>query len=300
MDHQPVQTQSSLSEKEFRSLCSLLEEESGKTLNVLSQNFKNLIRKDPAWQLYLKSNLDPSTWNRVHQLMEEVRAEQLEHSIHHLLRGGVARVDLEEGCWALAEYGDPSATRAQIQGPLDRMARELEQIISGHTTTTEVIHSFKEYLFEQQGFHGNHTNYYDPENSYIHRVLARKTGIPISLSCVCLLLSKRIQWKNKPLPLVGIGLPLHFIVQFRFPDNNVFVDPFNRGRVLSRRDCVEILQVSDIPFKPSYLLAINAHAILCRTMTNLIHIYTNLGEEHKKNRLIRFLQIFDTHSSAAS
>src|SRR5581483_11002036 len=128
-------------------------------------------------------------------------------------------------------------------------------------------------------FRGNASNYYDPENSYIHKVLRHRAGIPVSLSSVCLLLARRLEWAQKPLPLFGIGLPGHFIVQFSFPEKKILIDPFGQGKIVTRKDCLALLRDQEIPFRESYLSPVSAHAILCRTITNLVHIYSDRGEE---------------------
>ena len=48
-------------------------------------------------------------------------------------------------------------------------------------------------------------NYYDPENSYLNRVMDRRTGNPINLCLLYILLARRLR-----LPVAGIGLPGHF------------------------------------------------------------------------------------------
>jgi len=58
---------------------------------------------------------------------------------------------------------------------------------------------------------GNKADYYDPANSCLNEVLARKTGIPITLSLF--IWKSRGAWK---MPVFGIGLPGHFLLQLRW------------------------------------------------------------------------------------
>lgn len=281
-----------ITEDQFKSLCSLLEDQSGKTFSALSRNFKALIRQEPKWRQWLEMNGHLSANFKIRQLLDEIQWEDLEIAVKNLMAEGIESLDLEEGLYILSNFSD-HVTRYSISAPLDRWAKELSDLIHGIRESESLIKVFNQYVFEQLGFHGNHTNYYDPGNSYLHKVLQTKSGIPISLSAVCLLLAKRVEWHAKPLPLAGVGLPLHFIVQFRFPEKNVFVDPFNRGKILTRKDCLVFLKNNDIEFKESHLSPVGSHAILCRTITNLLHIYSNLGEEKKRNQLLRYLHILN-------
>ena len=67
--------------------------------------------------------------------------------------------------------------------------------------------TLSEYLFDELKFAGNHTNYYDPRNSFLNEVMERRLGIPITLSLLYIELGKRLN-----IPFLGIGMPAHFIV----------------------------------------------------------------------------------------
>src|SRR5690606_39368836 len=60
------------------------------------------------------------------------------------------------------------------------------------------------------GFRGNEQNYYDPANSYFNRVIDRRTGNPISLCLLFMLLGRRLE-----MPIAGIGFPGHFLCRYQ-------------------------------------------------------------------------------------
>ena len=88
----------------------------------------------------------------------------------------------------------------------------------------------------RMGFRGNTENYNDPRNSFFNDVLERRVGIPITLSTVYLEVARRL-----PFPIVGVGLPGHFLVKYSDRAQEVFLDPFNRGEILTRDDCSQRL-----------------------------------------------------------
>jgi len=63
-----------------------------------------------------------------------------------------------------------------------------------------MLSTINDYLFQELGFTGNEKNYYDPENSYLNRVLDRRTGNPINLCLLYILIGRRLR-----LPVAGIG-----------------------------------------------------------------------------------------------
>ncbi|MEO2004550.1 MAG: transglutaminase family protein [Candidatus Poribacteria bacterium] len=85
-------------------------------------------------------------------------------------------------------------------------------------------------LFGAEGFVGDSESYYDPRNSYLHEVLERRRGIPITLSVVAMEVGRRIG-----VALDGVGTPAHFMLRTREPEPR-FVDAFGGGRILDRRE----------------------------------------------------------------
>jgi|AGSF01.1.fsa_nt_gi Uncharacterized conserved protein len=115
---------------------------------------------------------------------------------------------------------------------LDGMADELRDRLPAQNYPLRVIQTINRYLYEDLEFAGNDADYYDPRNSFLNQVIDRRTGIPISLSLVYLEVAKRIDF-----PMVGIGMPGHFLIKPDFEDAGIFVDAFNGGDILFPEDC---------------------------------------------------------------
>src|SRR5574337_509226 len=106
----------------------------------------------------------------------------------------------------------------------------------GSCVRHRLIVALGDYLFREQGFHGNNDDYYDPRNSFLNDVLDRRTGIPITLSTVYMEVGRRLG-----LCLHGVGMPGHFLVKYVGPDEEIVIDPFNEGAIVSSADCQRIL-----------------------------------------------------------
>jgi regulator of sirC expression with transglutaminase-like and TPR domain len=131
------------------------------------------------------------------------------------------------------------------------------------------------YLFVEEGFRGNHTDYYDPRNSYLNDVTTRRVGIPITLCVLTLEVGRRIG-----VPLAGVGMPGHFILRDRV-DPEVWVDPFSRGALLDRVGCERAFLAvngSDAVFEPDFLEPVGAWTIVARMLANLKAVFTRRGD----------------------
>lgn len=154
---------------------------------------------------------------------------------------------------------------------LDGMAAEVGRERPGLSATLR-YEAMRRVLVGDYNLRGNEDDYYDPENSYLNRVLDRRLGAPITLSIVWLEVARRLKW-----PVSGLGLPGHFIIRFDDDERFVLVDPFRDGRTLTIDDCRQILDYyfdGRVPFSPAFLRPVNVRLILARLLNNLRNIYT--------------------------
>lgn len=283
-----MDAQTSLTDAELTALISLLDEEDEKTRVQVVGKLKSVLQVQPERIESLVPRLDAEACKRVRELLEEVRWDSLERRFKALSGLPDSRFDLEEAVFLLASFGYPSLKREEIAGPLDAMAGDLQKLLTGRERPLEAVHLLNDYLFELKGFRGNEANYYDPDNSYFNRVLERKLGIPVTLSCLFLFLGRRLA-----LPLAGVGLPGHFIVQFQAPNQRIYLDPFRKGRVLTVSDCQQILRSQGLEYDRKHLRPTPHRAILARIIANLVSIYADRSDRRRAQRLTLLFQMFE-------
>jgi regulator of sirC expression with transglutaminase-like and TPR domain len=188
-------------------------------------------------------------------------------------------IELDRAALLVAAEEYPHLDVDRYLAQLDLFADEARarQDVSSEPLTR--LRGLNGHLFHELGFNGNVENYYDARNSFLNDVMDRRTGIPITLSVVYLEVARRL-----PLPVVGVGLPGHFIVKYRDRQQQVFIDPFHRGRILSEADCremVEKLYGRTLAFRQSFLDAVTKKQILTRMLQNLKGIYARAADCHK-------------------
>jgi regulator of sirC expression with transglutaminase-like and TPR domain len=170
-----------------------------------------------------------------------------------------AEIHLDRAAALIAAHAHPGLDVDAVIGALDQLA--------AGTTATDA-QSLAEFLFVEQGFAGNTTDYGDPRNSYLDDVLSRRLGIPISLSALMMEVGRRLE-----VPVLGVSMPGHFLVR-PADDDAVWFDPFHRGRRLDVQDCRELfgrVRGADAEFRAQYLEPTSTTAIVGRMLANLQH-----------------------------
>lgn len=192
--------------------------------------------------------------------------------------------DLEQAAWLLAQTQYPEINSAAYAAVLDSFGKDVQERLGADAAPRASVTALNHYLFEELGFTGNETDYYDPENSYLNRVIDRRTGNPINLCLLYLLLGRRLQ-----LPLAGIGLPGHFVCRCQFSAAEIYIDPFNGGKLLTKADCIQYLLRGRYSVRDEYLAPITSRRMLLRICGNLHQTYLRRGQSEAATRLQRYL-----------
>lgn len=199
-----------------------------------------------------------------------------------LARDPQAPLDLAEVALGLARDEYSSLDVEGYLSELTAMARDLRPSLTGSLESR--LSSLCRYLFHDLGFRGNVQHYYDPRNSYLNQVLDRRTGLPITLSLVCLAVGRRAG-----LEVAGVGLPGHFIAKVTDSGSELLFDPFHGGRWLTAEECELLVeQRTGQPFHatPEALAAVSPAAFVLRMLTNLKAVYLQQGDFRRAARVI--------------
>lgn len=185
-------------------------------------------------------------------------------------------IDLGKASLYIAQAEYPDLNIDEYLNTLDLMSNELSKKLPEERYPLKIIKVINNYLFAELGYQGNRYHYYDPCNSFLSDVIDRRTGIPITLSVIYLEIAKRINF-----PMVGIGMPGHFLIRPEFENVGIFVDPFHKGEILFEQDCQERLQLvyqKPTELDPKFIAPVEHKLILMRMLTNLKYIYINTQE----------------------
>lgn len=188
----------------------------------------------------------------------------------------------------------PALDVAAYLGRLDGYAEEIRMRLQYGADYEAKIAAMNQYLFEELGFTGNATDFYDPRNSYLNDVLDRKLGIPITVSLVYMEIGRRIG-----LPLTGVSFPGHFLVKLPLDGAAVVLDPFNGGIALDEGDLRRRLVQTygdGAAAARAPLTALLASAsptdVVLRMLRNLKSVYRQRGDHVRALRIMhRILEL---------
>jgi regulator of sirC expression with transglutaminase-like and TPR domain len=200
-------------------------------------------------------------------------------SFEQLAQAPDAELDVELGAALIArdtydalDVGAVLADLAALGDPLAALAA------SGPRSVPERVSAVSE-RFVSLGFRGNKEHYYDPKNSLLPDVLARRVGIPISLSLVWCALARRAGLTAR-----GVAFPGHFLVRVEPLDGAaapLMVDPFEGGGVLDEAGTVTLLRRAlgaGAVLHASLLAPASPRVFLVRMLTNLMSTWARRGE----------------------
>ena len=217
-----------------------------------------------------------------------------------------SRRDVE---WAKSRFAELVQGGGEV--PLDEMAFLISSTLLG-SDSSEIVEQMcrldelaaavpsptfagiAQFLFTgPDAFIGNRAEYYDPENSLLPRVLDRHAGIPISLSVIMMEVGRRLG-----VPIVGIGMPGHFLVGLARAHGDVpetFADPFHEGRIMDADQCQELFhQVTGAhqTFLEGFLAPVHPMAIVERMLNNLKAVYQSLSELDRLHHVMALRSYF--------
>lgn len=197
--------------------------------------------------------------------------------------------ELETGILLLARTVNPALNVGECRACFDEIAARCRELISEPSSNREKCRVINRVLFHEWGFRGNVEQYTDPMNSFIDKVLARRKGIPISLSVLYLMIAERLG-----LPLEPVGLPGHFVVGCYADESPFFIDPFDQGLFRDAEEVFALLRSNHILPKPSDLAPTTVREVLCRSCRNLANHYASSSDLARSQIFAEFADEFES------
>lgn len=179
----------------------------------------------------------------------EDAAQRFDHPGHQradslLLQGALLLCSIDQGRIRMrprrgASYLGPALRMPpqgiMIEADLRRLGLELTKRIAGRSLPS-AAKALSALMADEQDFTGGESSYFSPASVHIADVFHARRGIPVSLSILYLLVAR---WAG--LSAAGVRMPDHFLVRLHGV-RPVILDPFHRGRQVTKSDCVRYLR----------------------------------------------------------
>lgn len=284
-------------DKELKSLISLLDDPDKTVYKAVE---KKLLLKGSKIVSDLEKTWEQSKDVIIHQRIKTIiDLIQHEEAINYLKEwNNTGDLNLLKGAWLVARYQYPKLKLEDIETEINTIVEDLKAELNNNLTPLKQIKVMNHILYDVHHFLRNNRELYTPQNSFINEVLETRRGNSITLAIIYLIVG---QWSG--IKLTGVNLPKNFIIAYQNKksenrkfnnDNDVlfYINPFNRGAVLGRKEIDYFLKQQQIIPKKSFFVPCDNQTIIQRLVHNLIYSYKQLGYDNKVDEIQKMAQIF--------
>lgn len=225
------------------------------------------------------------------QFLENLHNELVTSAFRQACQRGLEDLDLEKSVLLVSFWNEPSVSCIKVTSQLDELAAEIksQMPLIGHPLS--FLDHLNYFIFKKFGFEGNSEDYYNPDNYFVHKVVETRKGIPLTLAIVYILIAQRLE-----IPIYGVSMPAHFILRFDNGEDEIFFDPFYKGKIYSRRECEAYLEYLNYPNPQNTLQGSSNYEMILRLLRNLHLIYSSYTEAPEKIKQIKsFMGILESH-----
>ena len=198
------------------------------------------------------------------------------------------RYELETGWFLLDRTIFPSLDISSSTLFLDRLADRARELLVLPHSSKEICSVLNRVLFHEFGFRGASKDFSDPHNSFLHLVLERRRGLPITLSVVYILVARRIGLELEP-----IGLPGRFMAGCFLDKKPFYVDAWSGGKFYEIEQMEVFLDDPSIENSGSYLLPVTVGETLTRGCRNLVQQYAKSNDVVNSGLFQKFVNEFE-------
>lgn len=226
--------------------------------------------------------------------LRQQAAEAHEQSVARQLKEILTRKepqpgDLARAAFLISRLDNPDLDLAQSMADLDRMEADLKAFLTDddRSAPDKTLRALHRWMFIDNGFHGGYEDMNHRANSYLNEVIDDREGLPITL---CLL--HREFARRLGLNVTGRNFQGRCMNHLQLPGDpprDVYIDAFDRGKILTREEAVDILYKlnEDVPGEAEWEPVSDTDTIL-RMLNNLT---ANATAAQDDARLLRYLNV---------
>ena len=275
-----------INDPSWSSLKSLLDDESEIVREGILKFLQNVPESGREFLLSLSQGEDTYLAKHAQNLIEKLGWIDGAGDFIRFIRS--LRYELETGWFLLDRTVYSNFDTSTYSFFLDKLADRCRELLlqpSSPRMTCEVINRV---LFHEYGFRGARENFENPDNSFLHRVLDRREGLPISLCAIYILTARRIGFELDP-----IGTPGRFMVGCFAERHPFYIDCWAGGRFMELEQMEDKLGVLPDEESGATLLPVTVAETLTRACRNLGRHYASDNDLSKARLFESFVDEFE-------
>lgn len=208
-----------------------------------------------------------------------------------------AKQDLFQAFCIITRSRFPSLDVREMDTRLEKLKVDIWLELNDEMTALERVKVMNRILFDLHHFEANRSDLTDIRNHHLHTLLETRKGSPVTLGMLYMILARKVG-----LPIFGVDLPQHFILAYmsgvarNHPGEEevlFYINPFNKGSVFTRREIETFVTQMKIRPEPSFFTPCTSVNIVRRLIGNLIHSYTQTGDNERAEEMKTLLTILE-------
>lgn len=287
--------------KELLHLISLLDDDDPEVYKAVENQLQiRGLEIIPQLEKIWEASVNTRIQERMESLIHSIQFSHTRSKIRKWITSGAENV--LDGATFIAQLQYPGVRTSTIFKELKKVADDIYLSTGNHLTAYEKVKLLNYVIFDLNHFVRNTANYYSPQNSFINQVIETRKGNPVSLGIVYLAVAQILE-----LPVYGVNLPKCFVLaymnEYRHSvaqdiSNDVlfYINPYNKGAILNRKEIEEYIVQQDLETKQEYFVPCDNVKIIQQLILNLMIAYEKMGFEEKNEPLKRLLADFQLQS----
>jgi len=278
---------------EIESLIYLLEDPDPEVQMGVKKRFEEIGENAvPLLDQFRSETINDSEKDTINQIIYNITVGSLFEDFSDLMEQGVNnRRDLENALLLISRFGNPTLRIEDYRKKLDKLSSHIGSEVAYTPSVNEKMQIMLQYIFRELRFRGDAVDYHNPDNAYLDRVIDRRKGLPIMLSVVVMSIARRLN-----LPFYGVNMPIHFMLMYQTHNQEILIDPFDGGTIVTYNQCFYFLKKNGIEPRPEHLKKADEADVLLRCIRNLIQSYAKDKDEKRVNDLRKLLQIAELNA----
>ncbi|GAB4338587.1 MAG: hypothetical protein OHK0038_17350 [Flammeovirgaceae bacterium] len=274
-----------MSDNEILALITLLDDEDEEIVQqVENQIYKLGVLAIPFIESQLKNEKEGVRKQRIENILRSLRHQDLKSKLDAWRT--YESNDLLKGIWLVNSYHNSAISYEKLYLEIEQMFYDVWVDFKFNLHPLDEVRILNTVFFDKLRFRSNSLQFHVITNSMLDAVIDTKKGNPISLCIIYMLIAQKLR-----LPIKGVNLPNIFILTYKSPQIQFYVNVFNRGAVLSRAEIEHYISELKMPHLPEYYEPCSNLDIVKRVLRNMHIAYEKNGETDKMKDIDEFLEI---------
>ena len=277
-----------INKNELKALVTLLDDDDEEVISMVEGKIISLgSRVIPLLEHHWENMFNPIVQKRLEDLIHSLQYDLLRERLVEWKEG--ENPDLLEGLWLTATYSYPDLELQKIKNDMEQIYYETWLEFKNDARPYDQIKILNSVIFDKLKFKPNSKNFHSPSNSMINMVLETKKGNPLSLCCIYMLVAQRLK-----LPIYGVNLPNLFILTFKTPELQFYINAFNRGLIFTREDIDNYISHLSLTPLDIFYEPCSTREIIRRLFRNLMTSFDEIGDHYKSEEIKMLLKAIST------